>query len=642
MASSRWISTIAAAVLMPAAGSALANDALDLASMSLEELSGLRVTTVSLRSERLADAPAAVFVITADDIRHSGAASLVEALRLAPNLHVSQQSAFGYVVTARGFASNSGNKMLVLIDGRSVYTPFFSGIFWDAQDVPLPSIERIEVISGPAGTLWGTNAVNGVINVITRRADETKGTLLEGHGGTLRQQGLAQYGAGFAGGAWRIYGMGMHVENTETRRGSAIDDAGHKAQVGFRADWDRGVDQLTLQGDAYRGRRGQPAPGMLVAGAARPVLGNVTFNGGNLQARWSRSFADGGRLQLQAQYDRTERVIDPTLSETLDIGDIQLQYALPVLGRHALVAGAEYRYADDRVGNSSFIAILPADKKLHWASLFVQDTLALTPALNLTAGLRMERNSYTGNEFLPSVRMAWQPGKGSLVWGAVSRTVRAPSRLDRDLFIPAIPPYQLAGGPNFESEVARFIELGFRRQVDNRFSYSVNAYRALYDRLLTAELGPTRRFVLWSNGMRAATRGVEVWGQYLASPNWRITMAATGFHSRFRLAPGVTDFNRSLRQQGHDPRHTLMLRAAWQIDAKRELDLSFRHVGKLTTPEVPNYEAVDLRFAWRPRAGLEVAVGGTNLFGPSHAEFYEEATRTQIERGIYMKVTSRF
>jgi len=631
-----------AAVLVTVAGRVFANDPNDLASLSLEELSEVPVTSVSLRSERLADAPAAVFVINAEDIRRSGADSLPEALRLAPNLHVSMQNALSHIVSARGFASNSGNKMLVLIDGRSIYTPLFSGVFWDAQDLPLSTIDRIEVISGPAGTLWGTNAVNGVINIITRKAGESVGVLAEGRAGNLRQQAMARYGTRVPYGAWRIYGMANHVDDTRTRRGSVIDDAGHKVQVGFRADWARGADQFSLQGDAYRGRRGQPRPGMLVIGVQNFIPGNVTIQGGNLLGSWSRSFASGGLLQLRAYYDRTERVINPTLAETLDIGDVQVQYALPQLGRHAIVAGGEYRIADDRIVNSPHLAFLPAEKMLHWGSLFVQDTLTLSPALQLTGGLRMERNAYTGIEWLPSLRLAWKPSRDSLLWGAVSRTVRAPSRLDRDLYYPPMPPHQLAGGPNFESEVARFFELGYRSQVGSNLSYSVNLYRALYDRLHTAELGPTRRNIVFANGMEGATRGIEVWGQYQATRNWRLGMGATGFHSRFWLKPGVVDLNRSLNLRGRDPRHTVMLRSSWKIDERRDLDMTFRHVGKLTTPDVPNYEALDLRFAWRPKAGWEVAFGGTNLLGPSHAEFNDEATRTEIERGVYFKITTWF
>lgn len=629
-----------AAVLLPAAGPVLSAVPGDLAALSLEELGEVRVTSVSRRTERLVDAPAAVFVISADDIRRSGAANLPEALRLAPNLGVYLQTANNYIVTARGFASNSGNKLLVLVDGRSIYTPFFSGVFWDAQDVPLETIDRIEVISGPAGTLWGTNAVNGVINVITRRAGESSGTLLSASAGRWRQEALARQGGSFAGGAWRIYGMGSHFVGTDTANGTPIDDAGHKSQAGFRADWERGDNQFALQGDLYRGRHGQPAPGNIVTG--RPyVRGDVSISGGNLLGRWARTFSDGGNLQMQAYYDRTKRTIRPTLSETLDIGDIQLQYGLPPIGRHALVAGAEYRYADDSVGNSDIISVLPAQFKMHWASLFAQDTVALTPTLNLIAGLRLERNGYTGNEFLPSVRLAWKPGTDSLLWGAVSRTVRAPSRLDRDIYFPTQPPYSLAGGPDFESEVARFIELGYRRQ-SGRFSYSVNLYRAVYDKLHTAELGPTRRYAIFTNGMEAATRGIELWGQYQVARNWRLSAAATGFHAHFWLKPGVVDFGRSLELQGQAPRNTFMLRSSWQFAKRWEIDLSLRHVGKMWTPAVPNYEALDLRIAWHPQPGLEVAVGGTNLLGPSHAEFYEPATRTEIERGVYLKVSSRF
>lgn len=639
--SRRWL---AAAALGLAALPVAARDGPDsLVRMSLEELGNVRITSVSKRAERLADAPAAVFVISADDVRRSGATSLVEALRLAPNLQVTQVSAGGHTVTARGFASSDGNKLLVLIDGRSVYTPLFSGVFWDAQDVALDDLLRIEVISGPGGTLWGTNAVNGVINVITRSARDTRGALVSAAAGNRRGDASLRYGAAFgAQGAYRIHAQGFGVGHTEDARGGAVDDAWHKAQLGFRADWGPQRRQWTLQGDLYRGRKGQPLPGTIALSGVNLALGDVTIGGANVLARWSAALDGGAKLGAQAYYDRSERTVPPTFTEKLDIVDVQAQYALAPAGRHAVVMGAQYRHAMDHLGNSAYIAFLPAEDRQSWLSLFAQDEIKLAPAWRLTLGLRLEHNGYTGMESLPSARLAWKPAPDSLLWGAVSRTVRAPARLDRDTFVPGRPPFVLAGGANFQSELADVFELGYRTQMSKRLSYSVNAYRALYDRLRTQELAPSRTQLFFGNGMRGATTGVELWGNYQAGPDWRLSAGYTALRERLSLKPGSIDTANSVARAGRDPAHTWVLRSAWQLARRTELDASVRRVAALSDPDVPAYTAVDMRVGWRPRPELEWSVGGQNLFGPGHAEFTDRATRSQLGRTVYIKLNYHF
>jgi iron complex outermembrane receptor protein len=624
------------------AASASATDVRDrLAGLSLEELSNVRIISVSRREERLADAPAAVFIITSDDLRRSGATRLAEALRLAPNLQVTMVNAAGHLVTARGHSNSDGNKLLVLIDGRSVYSPLFSGVFWNAQDMPLDLVERIEVISGPGGTLWGTNAVNGVINIITKAAADTQDTVLAATAGNQGSYGTAHTGGRMGQGAWRAYATGFEIDHTYTAAGTVIDDGWHKRQAGFRADWQAGSDRWTLQGDIYRARKGQPAPGTISISGVKLDLRNETFNGSNLVGRWTRQFADGGNISVQATYDHSQRTVPPTFAEDLDIWDVQAQYTLAPIGRHELAVGAEHRSAKDKLTNSIYIAFLPDDERLRWTSLYAQDAITLTENLKLTLGLRAERNIYTGNEYLPSVRLAWKPSADQLLWAAASRTVRAPSRLDRDIFIPAKPPRILEGGPNFESEVARVYEAGYRRSLE-RFSYSVNVYRAFYDKLHTGELTPSRRSIFFKNGMMAATSGIEAWASWQATRDWRLSAGATGLKQKFWLKPGVRDFVASLDKEGRDPRHTFLLRSSLLIRENCDVDVTFRHVGKLFNPDVPAYHTMDMRLAWRPRPGLEVAVGGTNLAGPAHGEFTELATRTQIERGYYVNVTSRF
>lgn len=609
--------------------------------LSLEELADIRITSVSRREEQLSDAPASVFVITSDDVRRSGATSLVEALRLAPNLQVNMVNAGSYTVTARGFANNDGNKLLVLIDGRSVYSPLFSGVFWDAQDVLLEDIERIEVISGPGGTLWGTNAVNGVINVITRSAANTQGGIAVLGGGSERADAAFRYGGRTESGiSYRAYGMHFRLRNTETSSGAEVDDAWYKTQAGFRADWARGADNFTVQGDIYRANKGQPEPGSISVTGIDLDLGEISLRGANLLARWSRPLEGGGEMMAQAYYDRVERTVPPTFAEDLDIVDLQAQARFAPMGRHTVTAGGEYRYARDQLTNSDIIAFLPARQNLSWASLYAQDDIALSAATTLTAGLRMERNRYTGNEFLPNLRLSWKATPDMLWWGAVSRTVRAPSRLDRDVYIPGKPPYLLGGGPDFESEVARVFELGVRGKAGD-VSYAVNAYRALYDHLHTQELAPSQTSVFYGNGMMAATRGVEAWAAYQPNRWLRLSAAFTGLSERFWLKPDSIDTANSVAKAGHDPRHTVRLRMSWQLDESRDLDVTWRRVAKLSSPDVPGYKALDLRFGWRISRALELSLGGANLLG-SHGEFNDLGVRTEIEPSLYVKVLSRF
>ena len=376
--------------------------------MSLEQLLNVEVTSVSRRAERLADAAASIFVISGEDIRRSGVTTLPEALRLAPNLHVAQAHASGYAINARGLNNSGANKLLVLIDGRSVYTPLFSGVFWDVQDVVLEDVERIEVLSGPGGTLWGTNAVNGVINVITRSAKDTQGGLAAAGAGNREWGGTLRYGGTFGvDGSYRVYGKHLDHDRTETPSGAAKTDAWHKTQVGFRADWGGARDQFTVQGDAYRGSIGQPLPGTISITGTALALDTISVSGANLLTRWGHTLAGGSRLTVQAYFDRTERTVPPTFGEKLSTSDVQFQHSLGLIGAHTFTWGAEYRYARDRVTNSPIVAFLPARVNQTWLSLFAQDEIDLRDDLRLTLGARLERNDYTGYEFLPTARLAW-------------------------------------------------------------------------------------------------------------------------------------------------------------------------------------------------------------------------------------------
>ena len=595
----------------------------DIADLSIEELGNIQITSVSKHAERLSDAPAAIFVITGEDIRRSGATRLAEALRLAPNLEVARVSASSYAISARGFNNTIANKLLVLIDGRTVYTPLFSGVFWDAQDVMLEDVERIEVISGPGAALWGANAVNGVINVITRRASDTQGVFAYAQSGNLERGYGARYGGSMgSAGAYRVYGRFFDVFNTSRADGSTASDAWSKGQVGFRTDWGTARNAFTVQGDAYRGSLDQ-------------ALGDdSSISGNNLLGRWNRDLAEWGQLQVQSYFEHTERDIPGTFAERLNIFDFEFQHGLRAIGANRLTWGGGYRYGDDRVSNSAFLAFLPANRRLRWANVFAQDEIAFQENLRLTLGIKFESNYYTGTEPLPSARLAWKPQPQRLVWGAVSRALRAPSRIDRDFFVTA-GPTQLAGGPDFASEVVEVIELGYRDQPLPQATYSVSLYHNIYDKLRSVEPAPGGVVVL-GNKMEGTGDGLEAWGSYQAAKNWRLSAGAFFLRQRLRPKPDSGDPNVSAA--GNDPAHQWLLRSSFDLPGSTELDIRVRRVGALPNPSVPAYTAADIRIAWRVLRELELAVVGQNLFASSHVEFGNPATASEMARGAFAKL----
>jgi iron complex outermembrane receptor protein len=611
----------------------------DLTSLSLEELGSIKITSVSKKPERLSDAAASVFLITAEDIRRSGARNLPEALRLAPNLQVAEASAVGYAISARGMngSNNSApNKLLVLIDGRSVYSPLFSGVFWDAQDVMLEDVERIEVISGPGGTLWGVNAVNGVINIITRSAENTHGALLTTAAGNEGSDLGFRYGATLgANGDYRVYGKHTRWLHGKTADGTTVDDAGHRSQVGFRTDWHYAVDTFTVEGNVYDGSEQQPAPGAIAISGIGLALGDISNSGVNLTARWNRALAEGGSLDLQAYYDHTRRTVPPTFGERLDILDFQLQHSLRPLGMHALVWGVNARQSRDRVENlSPYFAFLPAQARQRWTSLFAQDEMTLTSDLRLTLGARLERNDYTGTEFLPNARLAWKAAPGHLFWTAVSRAVRAPSRLDRDAYVPGTPPFLLNGGGPVRSEVAKVYELGYRGQPTPRFSWSATVFHNDYDHLRTQEIDPSFTHLFFGSLMEGQSNGIEWWGTFQASQSWRLSGGFTALDEHFRLKPGSNDAA-GPGAEGFDPSNTWQLRSSWTLGSDGELAIGLRHVGALARDEVPAYTAVDARLGWMLAPGAEISLTGRNLSG-GHGEYRTRDLRREIGRSVIL------
>ena len=606
----------------------------NLADLSLEELGNVMiVTSVSRREERLADAAASIFVITAEDIRRSGVRSLPEALRLAPNLQVARVDSAQYAISARGFNNAIGNKLLVLVDGRTVYSPLFSGVFWEAQHVMLEDVERIEVISGPGATLWGANAVNGVINVISRAAKDTQGALVALGAGNREQAAAFRYGGKLgADGHFRIYGRGAELENTTRANGSSVLDGRETGQVGFRADWRNTHGEFTVQGDAYDSKSEH-------RGFVGPFdLGPLKVSGGNVLARWTRQLSDGSDIRVQSYFDHSKREDRLFYTPKAEIFDIEFQHGIP-LGAHRLLWGGGYRNArDDIVPGELFARFIPASRQLDWLNLFVQDEIRLGKSVDLTAGIKLERNDYTGWEYLPSLRLGWKATDHQLIWGAISRAVRAPSRLDRDFFFPANPPFIIRGGPNFQSEVANVFEVGYRAQPTGAFTYSITAFRHVWDRLRSGQLPPA----VVENRIEGHVQGVEAWATFQPAPAWRLSGGYTALREDLRLEPGSTDpVGANSPSLANDPAQQWMLRSSHNLTDRHDLDFMVRPVGALPLEAVQAYTAVDVRFAWRPRRNVELSVTAQNLFDPAHAEFGPLPGRSEFERAVFVKVLIR-
>lgn len=613
----------------------------ELADLSIEELANIQVTSVSKRPERLQDAAAAVFVITADDIRRSGADTLPEVLRMAPGLHVARISGYGYSVSARGLNSGSAvlsNKLSVLIDGRSVYTPLFAGVFWDAQDVLLEDIERIEVISGPGGVLWGLNAVNGVINITTRPARDTQDAMLALHGASDGSAGAAfrRGGTNARGVAWRAFGKFSRRSDSDDAGGGRVDDGWRRAMAGLRADWEDGADRITLQGNVYRGRMDQPAPGELATPGGPDRFGRIRSDGANLNVRWQHQLADGGNIALQGYLDYTVREAPPLYAERLTTADVQFQHTLAALGRHGIVWGLSARHSRDRVENSRYVAFHPARDIQRWASLFLQDEIALQDDWRLILGARAEYSHYSGTEFLPSARLAWRLSGQHALWASAARTLRAPARLDVDAWVPGQAPYILRGGPRVRSEVAQVLELGYRGQPTATLSYSLTLYRHDYDHLRTQERDPGGSFTTFDSLMAGHGAGIEGWGNWRPVERWRLSAGFTRLHQRLHLKAGSND-TASLMAAWRDPEYTLQLRSSYNIDDRREVDVTLRRVGAMPASGVASYTALDARFGWRLRSGLALSVFGENLNG-GHTEFGTPVYRTENERRVGVKL----
>ena len=640
----------------------VARSVAELKKLTVEELMAVQVSSVSRTEERLGNAPAAVAVVTSEDIRRSGATSVPEALRLVPGIHVARESSSEWAISSRGFSSVNSEKLLVLSDTRSVYTPLFSGVFWDVQDYLLQDIDRIEVIRGPGATLWGSNAVNGVINVTTKSARDTQGLYFETSAGTEERAAVAaRYGGEVANGAYyRIFAKYFDRDGTFSANQASPDDwqAGH---FGFRSDWDATArDTLTIQGDVYRGDVGQMAPSVTVIGRPGPTGRlRVGVSGGNVLTRWKRALSPGSDLQLRFYYDRTHRD-DPSFTDTLDTVDFDLQHRFAQGSRHDITWSANYRATANDNQSGGIFAVDPSFSRDQVVSGFVQDQIRLLDPLHVTVGAKVEHNDFSGTEVQPSGRVAWRPQRHTL-WGAVSRAARVPTRFERDIAIDVTNPagnpiVRLQGNRGFDSERLLAYEAGYRWQTMRTLSVDTAVFHNRYQGLASLERGEPfldprvgRTIIpLQSHNLTdGRARGVEVLATY--APFLPLRVTASYSHVDLRLDPQGDDINRGRFLAGSTPRHQFGLRSYLDLPARFQFDVmwrrlsAIRQIPRIVSGEgLAGYAELDVRLAWDGWRRLELSLVGQNLLHDHHAEFGEPAARGEIQRGVYGKLAWGF
>lgn len=635
----------------------------DLTRIGIEAIMNLEVTSVSKRPERSMDATAGLFVITSDEIRRSGATSIPELLRMVPGVHVARIDANKWAVGIRGFSSRLARSLLVLIDGRSVYSPLFAGVYWEVQDTLLEDIDRIEVIRGPGGTLWGANAVNGVINIITKDAARSQGKFVAIRGGNeLRGQGSARYGGTTRGGvAYRAYAKFNDVDDGFNRTTPDF-DAWWLGRAGFRADTttDSG-DSVTLQGDVYAGRTGQHTT---ITGYDAPYIETVfadsDLSGGNLLGRWRRDLPGGSVLTTQFFHDRTHR-IDPTFSEDRNTWDLEVQHRLHPSSRHDLLWGAGARVTSDETSAVPTIQFVPGSRTDSVLSAFVQDSIVLAPGkASLTIGTKLEHNDYSGFEYQPNVRFLLTPTARHSFWSAVSRSVRVPSRVDHDLELtglldPSGPTFlRIFGTPSFRSERLLSFEIGYRAQATDSLFLDGTAFHYAYDDLQSLEFGtpfaestpPPDHFVvpvLLRNMISARVQGAEIAATWHPKGALRLSGSYAWLDLEATPDPGSTDPATAAVIEGSSARHTARLRMS--LDLPRGLDVTgmLRYVGRLPTQDVEGYTDLDLTIGWHPTPDLELMLCGRNLLSARHPEFGAGGGfQTELQRNVYGSVVRRW
>lgn len=658
------------AILLTAGSAAAQEDLPDLTHLNMEDLLSVQVTSAGKKPQKVSDTAAAVFVITQQDIRRSGASSVPEVLRMVPGLHVAQLDASKWVVTSRGFSSRYANKLLILVDGRSIYNPMFSGVFWETRDVPLENIERIEIIRGPGASLWGANAVNGIINIITKKAFETSGTLVTAAGGlNSPSTGMVRQGGELiAGLSYRGYVKYLDRGSSTNPQGQSAADRWNTTASGFRLDLDRSGDALSISGDLQKIGSGEI--NKLAISLNPPTESTFTSRAhttsGSIHTRWSHSFSDDSESTLQFYFDR-QALRTALAGEKRDTVDFDFQQRNR-FSRHELLWGANYRTSEGVGTQESFAAsIAPGVRRDTLAGVFLQDEIVLFPGrMNLALGAKLDHNSYTGLEFQPNIRLLWTLSKSRTAWLSASKAVRTPSRFESDLhviteIIPPSDPLSLpvvaifGGSANLRSESLRAYEIGYREQFGGRLFIEADGFYNVYRHLRTFENGtPFVDFtdsprmtvpVGVANNLEGETYGVEINADAWISRVWHVTGNYSLLKMLLNLTPGSTD-TASAKAGGQTPNHQFYVRSGVDLWRTIEADITYRFVASLPALGVGSYSSVDARLGWKLSSTLEFSLVGRNLLEP-HLEFVPDLSdgmvgESLVKREGYAKLSWRF
>jgi iron complex outermembrane receptor protein len=646
------------------------SDQVDVTTMSVEDLMNMQVTSVSKRTQKVADAAAAVYVITQEDIRRSGATSIPEALRLAPGIQVARIDENKWAISSRGFNGRFADKLLVLIDGRSVYTPLFSGVYWNVQDVMLEDVDRIEVIRGPGATLWGANAVNGVINIITKSAKNTQaGLATAGGGNELRGFSNLRYGGTINQDAfYRAYAKYFNVGSSTGPLGNNATDNWDSLRGGFRSDWNpAGPDQVTLQGDMYRSHYGELLTIPSLNAPYSSTFPNTGANsGGNILGRWTHNF-DNSSTSLQMYYDNTNISENSLFTDHENIFDIDFQHSLHLTDRQAVIWGVGYRSIVDSNDSSFTVSLLPNHNQLNQFSGFAQDEISLFDRrVQLTLGSKLEHNDFTGVEVEPNARVLWNMTPNQSIWTAVSRAVRTPALTERGLQLVSavIPPggpgnptplpaeADVYGSNQFQSEDLLAYEVGYRVQVANNVSADIATFYNNYTHLRSAEPGnpfvqtdpaPMHLVVPFvaSNKMHGGTYGAELFTEYKVIPRWKLSGSYS--YLQMDIRKDLTSLDPTPdNPDASSPRHQFYVRSSLDVFRKLEHDFTVRYVDDLPGLNIPSYYSVDTHFSYALPHSYELSIGSQNLLNHQHLEFVPDfinISPTEVKRSIYGSIT---
>jgi iron complex outermembrane receptor protein len=599
----------------------------DLKNLSLEELMQIDVTTVSRSSERRIDAPAAVTVITGEDIRRYGVDTLADALRLADSVSVARFNGGSWAIATRGFSAITNNKMLVMIDGRSVYTPLFGGVFWETQHVALPDLDRIEIIRGPAGVLWGPNAVNGVINIITKRASDTQGGLARGVTGSKE---LAHVGARYGGQigtqtTYRFYGVSSHFASPELQNGASADEDRTLRQTGGRVDVAfQNQAHLTIQGDVNATDMGL---------SDRP---DIDMDSGNVLVTYARQLKPDASFQILSYVDHEQRDVPRQSWESRTTYNVEGQHAFRLAPRYSMLWGGGYRSTLSTTRPTELIFFEPGDRTIHQLHGFAQTEVRLRSDVSVTLGTRGEGSTYSGFELQPAVRVKYTPHVDRLVWGAISRAVRTPTRFDRELRVRVGDLVVISGNPEFKPEHLTAYETGARLTPRSNVSFEASWFYNDYDDLRSQEATP---LITLDNFYAGYTTGVDLAGNVQLHPRWLVHAGYTGQRVALAPVPGSHDTTNA-RLEADDPAHMFSARSYLNLPHALELDAFFRAVSRLRASKLPGYQEMDLRFGWQVNSRLDVSLIGRELLHARHAEFLGASAQPRyFQREVALRVT---